>query len=134
LYGNTVSASYRHIILGISIPLMSIFKLLGLKKNATEKDVRIHYIRRLIQVHPDRSSGSTDEYLKLNNAYEAYTRNKGFQETPYAVCRRADIHSITCRCGEKYKLCHEVESRVDCECCSCFIEIEDNILEIGVTH
>ncbi|KHN70038.1 hypothetical protein CWI42_030520 [Ordospora colligata] len=113
---------------------MSIFKLLGLKKNATEKEIKTHYIRRLIQVHPDRPSGSKYEYLKLNNAYEAYIRDRGFQEMPYAVCMRTEIHSISCRCGEKYKPYHEVDNRIDCECCSCFIEIEDGILQIDATH
>ncbi|ADM11283.1 uncharacterized protein Eint_031410 [Encephalitozoon intestinalis ATCC 50506] len=104
---------------------MSIFSLLGVKKGASKEEVRMKYLKRLLLIHPDRSKGDINEYIKLRESYEKYERGEEYEEVPYFVCNRDDIGSIVCRCGGKYKVLNEENSRVECEFCSCFIEIED---------
>lgn len=111
---------------------MPIFSLLGLRKGATKEEVRIRYLRRLIQIHPDRNKGNGAEYTRLRDAYEKYIRGEIFEGEPYLVCNRTDAESAICRCGGKYKIFHEADGRIECEFCSCFIEIEE-LLELPDT-
>lgn len=104
---------------------MSIFSLLGLRRGATKSEVKTQYMRKLFQVHPDRSKGSSEEYMRLRGAYERYIRGDGPGENPYAVCSRTTIESIVCRCGGRYTMSDEILGRVECEHCSCFVELED---------
>ncbi|AFM98038.1 hypothetical protein KMI_07g12550 [Encephalitozoon hellem] len=104
---------------------MSIFSLLGLRKGATEEEVRTRYLRKLIKIHPDRNKGNSAEYTKLRDEYEKYIRGESFEGDPYLVCNRAKAESVICRCGGKYKIHQEIDGRVECEFCSCFIEIEE---------
>ncbi|CAD26293.1 hypothetical protein [Encephalitozoon cuniculi GB-M1] len=104
---------------------MSIFNLLGLKKGASKGEVRARYLRKVLQIHPDRSKGDGDGYMRLVNAYERYARGEEPDSIPYLICSRAHVDSVACRCGGTYKASYEMHGRVECEFCSCFIEIED---------
>lgn len=104
---------------------MSVFKLLNLKNNATKEEVRQKYIRKLLMVHPDRNNGLRDEYMNLKNEYERYVKGE-MDENPYVVCSRNDIDSLVCRCGGRYKGLYENLGRIECEYCSCFVELTDD--------
>lgn len=105
---------------------MSIFKLLGLKRNATSDEVRKQYIRRLLQVHPDRG-GSRDRYMELKTEYEKHLQGD-VNENPYSICTKAEASSLVCRCGGRYNTDNEVLGKVECEHCSCFIELVDDLM------
>lgn len=103
---------------------MSIFKLLGLRKSATKDEVKTQYIKRLLLVHPDRNGGFRDKYLELRTEYERYT-NGDLDENPYSICSKLEADSLVCRCGGGYSTFHEKLGRIECEYCSCFIELRD---------
>lgn len=104
---------------------MSIFKLLGLGRDTARSDVRRQYVRRLLSVHPDRSSGSREKYAELVREYERYMGGET-DENSYCVCSRAQAESLVCRCGGLYRVVHGDSGRIECEYCSCFIEVMDD--------
>jgi hypothetical protein len=103
---------------------MSIHRLLGLRRTASEKEVRERYLRRLIELHPDRNGGASAQYLQLREAHERYASGE-IDENCYMLCSREEAGGILCRCGAKFVADNERMGRIDCDFCSCFVEIQD---------
>ncbi len=53
------------------------FKILGVDMNASYEEVRSAYRKRARQTHPDHG-GSSEEFVKVNAAWEAIQRFKGW--------------------------------------------------------
>jgi hypothetical protein len=108
---------------------MSIFKLLNLRRTASEEEIKQQYLRQLILLHPDRG-GTSSQYLQLREAYERHVRGDA-GENPYMVCSRREVASAVCRCGGRFAPEGERAGRIDCGSCSCFIEIQDDPHVLG---
>ena len=46
------------------------YKTLGVSENATQDDIKKAYRRLSLQYHPDKNPNSTDQFQKINEAYE----------------------------------------------------------------
>lgn len=53
------------------------YEILGVKPNATKDEVKKTFRRRAHATHPDRG-GSKEEFIKVNAAYEAICRVRGW--------------------------------------------------------
>ena len=52
-------------------PKKDYYSILGVNKNATEKEVKIAYYKMAQKYHPDKTGGKTTEKFKeISNAYE----------------------------------------------------------------
>lgn len=107
----------------------NIKEMLGLRKDATEKEVRSRYMKQLFAVHPHVKGGSEEKYMMLKTAYERYCAGD-VKENPYAVCRKEEAASMECRCGGRYSMSYEMSGRMECECCSCFIDLLEDPMEL----
>jgi len=54
------------------------FEILGVKPNATKDEVKRAYKKKAWDAHPDRG-GSNNEMMKVNAAYEAISRVRGWK-------------------------------------------------------
>ncbi len=54
------------------------FEILGVKPNATKDEVKRAFRKKAYAAHPDRG-GSNDEMIKVNAAYEAIIRVRGWK-------------------------------------------------------
>ncbi|OMJ83401.1 hypothetical protein SteCoe_15668 [Stentor coeruleus] len=74
---------------------MNPFSVLGIKTNASEKEIKKAYRKRALQLHPDKNSSTTEDFQELHSAYtsllDPHTR-KAFAEK---VEREASISEKT---------------------------------------
>jgi DnaJ-class molecular chaperone len=54
---------------------MNYYKILGLSKNSSKKDIKNAYHKLAQKYHPDRESGSKEKFLKVQEAYEFLIKN-----------------------------------------------------------
>jgi len=58
------------------------YAILGVSPNATKEEVKEAYNKRCLEVHPDRNPGkekwANEEMVKVNAAYEAICRMRGW--------------------------------------------------------
>ena len=46
------------------------FKVLGLKRSASDEDIKTKYRELILIYHPDKSGGDHDEFIRIQEAYE----------------------------------------------------------------
>ena len=46
------------------------FKVLGLKRSASDEDIKTKYRELILVHHPDKSGGDHDEFIRIQQAYE----------------------------------------------------------------
>ncbi len=57
---------------------MNPFSILGVTTASTEEEVNKAYKQKAAKAHPDKQSGTNEEMMKVNAAYEAIRRYKGW--------------------------------------------------------
>ena len=53
---------------------MSLYEVLGVAKNSTQKEIKQAYRKRAQETHPDREGGCEDEFHKVQQAYEVLSK------------------------------------------------------------
>jgi DnaJ-class molecular chaperone len=107
-------------------------RLLGVPQAYTREELRKAYIGKAKETHPDRG-GERDgrAFQRVREAYEALlgsllkgeTEQERYED-PYEVASMERVLSgeeVICRCGEKYEITGL--GIVECNGCSCFIEV-----------
>ena len=103
---------------------MEIFQLLGLPADATLERIRGAYKRALCVCHPsNRETGNAGQFIRLQAAYRRYVLGEEAENCLY-VCT-AESSPPVCRCGALFAIQPAATGRVDCECCSCFVFVEE---------
>lgn len=103
---------------------MELHKLLGLRSSATKDEVRAKYHKLLFLLHPrTRVTGDESKYIELQDAYKRFLRGD-IATNCHLVCTN-DVREVGCRCGGTYTIHEGFEGKIDCEFCSCFIEVEN---------
>lgn len=109
---------------------MDFHRLLGLGDTASPQELKARYYQRLAAVHPNsRAGGDTASFIRLQEAYKKYLLGDDFSNC-FLVCT-ADTKGIACRCGGIYGASDGSVGRIDCDYCSCFIQIEEPPKEIA---
>ncbi|KAF9762648.1 Chaperone protein DnaJ [Nosema granulosis] len=104
---------------------MSLHFFLKLRYDASQDEVERAYKKYLIKHHPDKSKSDTlDLYLNIKQEYEKYKKNQT-DENFYICCFPSEIEQIRCRCGSKFDEENIFANKIECECCSCYIIVEN---------
>jgi len=62
-------------------PNTDYYKVLGLTKKATDKDIKNMYYKLCYEYHPDRTGGMhQDKFKEINNAYQVLSDEKKKKE------------------------------------------------------
>jgi hypothetical protein len=105
---------------------MDLFTILKLKPHSNKDLVKQRYYKLLFQHHPhNHTTGNETKYLELQDAYKRYISGDSFVNCFSVVSN--DINSLICRCGGIYIIDPDFIGRMDCDFCSCFIEVETPI-------
>lgn len=108
---------------------MDIYEILNLKSNATRDKVKQSYYKLLFQLHPhNKSTGNSQKYMILQEAYKKYVSGDSFINCFSIV--PSDIGELKCRCDGLYTFPIDFVGRIECDFCSCFIEVETPIKDI----
>lgn len=79
------------------------------------------------KLHPsNKKTGNQNAFIELQESYKKYLTGDSFSNC-WAVVEN-NKKEIECRCGGTYKIDKNQSGRLDCEYCSCFIEIEEFLL------
>tara|TARA_Y100000389_G_scaffold105527_1_gene102445 strand:- start:42343 stop:43152 length:810 start_codon:yes stop_codon:yes gene_type:complete len=49
--------------------------ILNLNSNSTFKDARSNYLKLCLKFHPDKNNGNSEEFIRINEAYDYYVSN-----------------------------------------------------------
>lgn len=108
---------------------MNIYEILNLKQNATKEVIKQKYYKLLFKLHPhNHSTGNKESYLELQEAYKMYISGDSYVNCFSVVSN--EISKVLCRCGGLYDIPSEFIGRIECDFCSCFIEVESPIQRI----
>lgn len=106
---------------------MSLHFLLGLPYNVDEEILEKTYKRKLVEAHPDRSKKDTkDFYYMIKKAYLDHKENL-INENFFLECFVDEVNIIVCRCGTLFDKSNLVYDKVECETCSCFVIVKENL-------
>lgn len=102
------------------------FEILGVARDATEKEVRTAYSVRMLACSRDTSVERTCNMQLIREAYKilrmklAHTsRNLALRSTHEAIGT-----GLLCRCGSRYSLEDLQDNIVECQSCSCYVILE----------
>lgn len=110
--------------------MQEIHHLLKLKSNASKEEIKSNFYKIAFKTHPKNKTGGNEiQYIQLQEAYKKYLLGDDFINC-YLVCTN-DIKKCECRCGGIYKIEEGYSGRLDCEYCSCYLEVEDPVLKLG---
>jgi molecular chaperone DnaJ len=56
--------------------------ILGVSPNASEEEIKRQYKKRALETHPDRNNGNSEEFLKVQEAYEVLTGKRTNKNVP----------------------------------------------------
>lgn len=102
---------------------MDIYEILHLKMDSSKEAIKQRYYKLLFQLHPhNHATGCEELYLNLQNAYKKYISGDSFVNC-FSVVQN-NTGSLLCRCGGMYCIPNEFIGRVECDFCSCFVEVE----------
>lgn len=112
---------------------MSLHFYLKLRYDATHEEVEIAYKKYLVKHHPDKSKSDTLQlYLNIQREYEKYKKNLS-DDNFYLRCFPREVQNVVCRCGSTFVYENLVANKIECECCSCYIIVEDEPRELKTT-
>jgi hypothetical protein len=110
---------------------MSLHFLLGLPYNVSEEVLEKTYKRNIVETHPDRSKKDTkDLYYRIRKAYEDYKHNLT-NENFFLECSVNEVDTIICRCGTTFDKYNLVYDKIECETCSCFLIVTEDLKSIS---
>lgn len=113
--------------------MTELYKLLSLKSNASKEEIRSKYYKSLSLLHPKtRETGNELKYIELQEAYKRFLKGDSLTNC-YLVCTN-EVREVSCRCGGTYSIQDGFEGQIDCEFCSCFIEVEGAAPKICQRH
>lgn len=112
---------------------MSLHFFLNLRYDATHEEIEMAYKKYLVRHHPDKSKRDTlNLYLNIKREYEKYKNNIS-DDNFYLCCFPGEVSSVFCRCGSPFLLDNLVANKIECECCSCYIIVENEPCELETT-
>lgn len=109
---------------------MELHRLLGVRSNATRDEIKCKYYKQLFLLHPrTKVTGNEAKYIELQDAYKRFLRGDSAMHC-HLVCTN-DVGEVACRCGGTYTVQKMFEGKIDCEFCSCFIEVESTVPRVA---
>ncbi|KAG0441954.1 DnaJ protein ERDJ3A [Dictyocoela muelleri] len=95
--------------------------------NYQNKDeLRNEFLKKVVILHPDKNKdkSSVKNFCELMNEYELL---KNGLENPHFYGKYKSNEKIICRCGDEYVIGNfNLDNKfIECNSCSCFIEIEN---------
>lgn len=107
--------------------MRDLYTILNVKKNTGKEAVKQSYYKMLFALHPtNKQTGNPEAFIELQSAYKRHLSGESFQNC-WAVVP-STFQNVKCRCGGEYTIIGL--GRVDCEYCSCFIEVEEPLLDL----
>lgn len=73
---------------------MNPYNVLGINKNASEKEVKEAYRKLAKKYHPDINPNTKDKFQEINNAYDQIINGKTLQENIYEKCDLDDVEEF----------------------------------------
>ncbi|ELA41054.1 uncharacterized protein VICG_01936 [Vittaforma corneae ATCC 50505] len=108
---------------------LELYRILNVRKDAPKDAVKQKYRKMLFDLHPNnKKTGNESAFIELQEAYKRYLTGDLFSNC-WAVVEN-NRKEFECRCGGIYKIEEGRAGRIECEYCSCFIEVEDPILRL----
>lgn len=92
--------------------MMDCYSILGIAKSAKAAEIRAAYLKRALELHPDKPNGSDAEFQKLRAAFEMLSNpaqrckyNKAWRRCrPMNNSARDDHHRY---CGDNHQYCDQ---------------------------
>lgn len=104
--------------------MIELHRLLNLKANTPKDVIKNKYHQSLYKLHPsNRHSGDEKAFIQLQEAYKQFLTGDSY-ESCFAVVENT-AREFDCRCSGRYKIPLDYVGRIECEFCSCFIEVEE---------
>ena len=108
---------------------MDIYEILQIKINSPKEIVKQAYYKLLFQLHPhNHITGDEEKYMALQTAYKKHVSGDSFVNCFSVVTN--DICELQCRCGGLYSIPFDFIGKIECDFCSCFIEVESPVKNI----
>lgn len=115
-----------------SVNTGDIFSILGMRTDSSQIEIKVAYRKMLPVLHPNnRTTGSASGFIALQDAYRHYLiGDDSLNCFSIGVAGSAVPH---CRCGAAFSVPEAFLGRLDCECCSCFIILEEPYKELPIS-
>ncbi|KAM0680230.1 hypothetical protein GINT2_001615 [Glugoides intestinalis] len=111
--------------------MLELHHLLRIKQNIPHETIKKLYHKQLFALHPtNKHTGCSESYLELQDAYKRYVCGDSYSNC-FAVVHN-DVGEIECRCGGIYFVKPKTIGRLECEHCSCFLEVEEPYAKLGI--
>lgn len=110
--------------------VLELCHILNVRRDTPKDAIRQKYHKLLFDLHPsNRKTGSESAFIELQEAYKRYLAGDSFSNCWAVIDNVAG--EFECRCGGVYSIEEGRVGRIECEYCSCFIEVEEPILQIA---
>lgn len=111
--------------------MLELHHLLKIKQNTAHETIKKLYHKELFALHPsNKDTGCNERYLSLQEAYKRYLCGDSYSNC-FAVVQN-DIGEVECRCGGMYHVEVQTIGKLECEYCSCFLEVEKPYSTLGI--
>lgn len=103
---------------------MDNLKLLGVRRNATKDEIRAAFRKKVLETSTKHKIDDRYTVQLIREAYRDLMKGFGMDGHLAAYLTWEDLKSgFMCRCGSKYNSEYLTKNVVECQSCSCYVEI-----------